>query len=140
MEKIQFWEDREKKLVHIKLLSEVADKFARKIAEDNKRNKKMNKRTQIRKFYDEVSHLNMEARELEPDDPDYDRRWNAILALVNMLVAKAAYARGRELISGHFLAFIKDSVLDIEEKDDLKVFGYFFEAFMGFYKLRGPKT
>jgi len=152
MEKIEFWEDRDKGIVHIKLLSDKAEEFALLIAKDMSR--KTNKRTQIRKFYDEVAHLNMEAvkSDKKPDGPDKkldgpdkesdgpDKEWNAILVLVNMLVAKAAYARGRDLVSDNFLAFIKNSVAGITERKDLKLFASFFEAFMGFYRLHGSKS
>ena len=140
MEKIKFWDDREKGLVPIKLLSDTAEKFSKLIADDNNRTRKMNKRTQIRKFYDEVMHLDMEARRRGKNPDDRAKKWNAILALVNMLVAKAAYARGRDLVSDNFLGFIKDSVADIKDPDDLKIFASFFEAFMGFYRLYGPNS
>ena len=144
MGKIKFWEDRDKGIVHIKLLSETAEEFARLIAKDNNMSRKTNKRTQIRKFYDEVAHLNMEAvksdKKADKKSDGPDKEWNAILVLVNMLVAKAAYARGRDLVSDNFLSFIRDSVADTIERKDLKVFASFFEAFMGFYRLHGPKS
>lgn len=143
---IQFWEDREKKLISRLLLSEEAEKLARRIAEDhilakkNKKNTNTNTRTQIRKFYDEVIRLKMESDNLDNKNGEEIQKWNSILALVNMMVAKAAYAKGRDLVSDNFLNFIRNSVKEIREKEDLKLFATFFEAFMGFYTLHGPKN
>ena len=47
--------------------------------------------------------------------------WVSIIPIVHMLTAKAAYARGRKLISENFMNFIKESVNQIEEPED---FGY----------------
>lgn len=142
MDKISFWTDREKGLIDPLLLSDTAEKLAREIAKDNKNNDKYNKRTQLRKFYDEVVNLNMQSSILEEnaDGEGMNQKWNAILALVNMMVAKAAYAKGRELISDTFLDFIKNSVSEVKESKDLKLFKVFFESFMGFYRLHGPKS
>lgn len=60
------------------------------------------------------------------------------IALVHMLVAKAAYAEGRKLVSNEFVGFIRYSVEQIGTQKDLEVFVNFFEAFMGFYRLHGP--
>jgi CRISPR-associated protein Csm2 len=134
MSEIIFWKDKEKTKIDPKLFSEEAEKFAKEIAEDNKisKNGKSNKRTQIRKFYDEVIRLDMEAK-TRPQE------WDNILPMLNMLTARAAYSKGRdELISDNFLTFIRSSINNVSEPKDLSVFANFFEAFMGFYKLHGP--
>jgi CRISPR-associated protein Csm2 len=56
-----------------------------------------------------------------------------------MLVAKAAYAQGRELVSPSFVSLLKSGVSQVETRRDLTIFANFFESFMGFYKLHGPK-
>ncbi len=142
MDKITFWTDRDKGLIDPLLLSDTAEELAREIAMENKTNRKHNKRTQLRKFYDEVVNLSMQASALDEnsDNEESNRKWNAIHALVNMIVAKAAYAKGRELISTNFLNFIKNGVSEIEESKDLKLFKTFFESFMGFYRLYGPRS
>lgn len=137
---IKFWEDREKKLIEPLLLSSTAEDLAIKIAKDNQYSSKTNKRTQIRKFYDEVIRLKMESDNLDNKNGEEIQKWNSILALVNMMVAKAAYAKGRDLVSDNFLNFIRNSVKEIRDKEDLKLFATFFEAFMGFYTLHGPNN
>lgn len=135
MEKIEFWQNREEKLVNPHLLSSVAEEFAKTIARDSDQSgKKMNKRTQLRKFFDEIIRLKTEADDLN----EQDKKWNAVYSLVNMLVAKAAYARGRDLVSDNFLNFMRTAISEIENPEDLKLFSNFFEAFMGFYRLYGP--
>ena len=122
MEKITFWQD-----LAIKL-------------KPTYKNKNLNKRTQIRKFYDEVVRLDMDSRRLNLEKDKDKEKWDNTLPLVHMLTAKAAYALGRNLVSESFSEFIRNSVAQIEEPNDLKVFAAFFEAFMGFYTLHGPKN
>jgi CRISPR-associated protein Csm2 len=135
VEKINFWKDKEKKSIDPLLFSKQAEETAKIFNQDHKdsRDKKANKRSQIRKFYDEVLRLDTIAQ----DRPDY---WENILPQVHMLIAKAAYARGRDLVSDNFVKFIKESVEQVENRETLSVFANFFEAFMGFYKLYGPKN
>ena len=129
--KIVFYEQDQK--VSPNLFSDRAEELAKKLASDNKHQAKVNKRTQVRKFYDEVLRL----ENVSNSRPD---QWEAILPQIHMLVAKAAYARGRELVSDEFLEFVKSSVQQIQSSGDLSLFSGFFEAMMGFYRLHGPKN
>lgn len=132
--KVTLWEDKNQKKVDPKLFSETAEKGAREFAEDKKKDKrKPNKRTQIRKFYDEVLRLDAEAK-TRPED------WDFILPQIHMLTAKAAYAQGRGLVSPGFLEFIRSGVDQINEERDLRVFAMFFEAVMGFYRMLEPSN
>jgi len=140
MEQIKLWEDRENKQMNPLLFSKVAEDFARQMAREysdhkNDRRKKgePNKQTQLRKFFDETLRLNMAAK-ANPAN------WTNVLPLVHMLTAKAAYAHARDLVSEGFLDFIKNGVKQIERPEDLNVFATFFESFLGFYKLHGPKN
>ncbi len=133
MEKIILWKDREKKLVEPSLFSKVAENLAKTIRDDTQQVRNSNKRTQLRKFYDEVVRLTALSKS-RPDD------WNNILPMVHMLTAKAAYADGRKLISSNFREFISGSVDQIHTPEDLNLFSNFFEAFMGFYRLYGPSN
>jgi CRISPR-associated protein Csm2 len=133
MEKIELWKDKTNKIVDPSLFSEKAEKLAKEFANDNEKNKKMNKRTQIRKFYDEVLRLDS----LAQNRPE---QWDFVLPQVHMLTAKAAYANGRELISDNFLCLVRCLVAQIKHSQDLSVFASFFEALMGFYRLHGPKN
>ncbi|HOK07820.1 MAG TPA: type III-A CRISPR-associated protein Csm2 [Syntrophales bacterium] len=133
MEKITFYKDPAKRLVRPTLFSDVAENLARDIAKEGgkvqeKDRLNKNKRSQIRKFYDEVLRLKSEA-ETEP--------WENVEPLVKMLNAKAAYAFGRDYVSAGFLSFIKESVGQVNSPQDLNVFANLFEAFMGYYKMYG---
>ncbi|MCD6272855.1 MAG: type III-A CRISPR-associated protein Csm2 [Deltaproteobacteria bacterium] len=133
MEKIVFWKDRAKQLVDPELFSKTAEDLAKKIAEDSINVRNSNKRTQIRKFYDEIVRLAM----LSKSRPN---EWEQLLPMVHMVTAKAAYANGRKLISDGFLRFLRNSIEQIKKPEDLNVFSNFFEAFMGFYRLHGPRN
>jgi CRISPR-associated protein Csm2 len=131
--KIHFWVDKGKGQIDPKLFSETAERLAGELADDWRQQSKLNKRSQIRKFYDEVLRLNSLAQSSKVP-------WDAVLPQVHMLVAKTAYARGRELVSENFKNFMQNSVSQVEKEDDLRVFADFFEALMGFYRLLGPKN
>jgi CRISPR-associated protein Csm2 len=131
MDEIVFWKDREQRIIDPTLFSKTAEEKA--IALSNEASGNLNKITQLRKFYDEVLHLDMEAK--ARDAKKTEGEWNNILPLVHMLVAKAAYANGRKLVSDQFLKLVKSSVNQIKKPDDLTVFANFFEALMGFYRL-----
>ena len=133
MEKIIFWKDRAKQLVDPELFSKTAEDLAKKIAEDsiniiNGRNFYMAEENN-----DEIVRLAM----LSKSRPN---EWEQLLPMVHMVTAKAAYANGRKLISDGFLRFLRNSIEQIKKPEDLKVFSNFFEAFMGFYRLHGPKN
>ena len=130
---VVFWKDREKGEIDPLLFSETADELAQKLAKESEESRqKLNKRTQLRKFYDEVIRLENVARERNSE-------WTTVLPMVHMLTAKAAYARGRGLISDSFLTFIKESVSQTQTINDLRVFSSFFEAVIGFYTQYEPK-
>ena len=133
MKKIEFWKDRDAKIIDPELFSKTAELFARQIAQDNNQSSKTNKGTQLRKFFDEIIRLNMVAKANRDG-------WAGTLPLVHMVTAKAAYASGRKLISNNFMKFIKESVEQVKSPEDLDVFTSFFEAFIGFYKLYGPSN
>ena len=143
MKKTEFWLNKEKKTVDPELYSSRAETVAKIIANDNTKMRKHNKRTQIRKFYDEVTRLNMEAKMWTGINTAAETKappWDDIAPLVHMIIAKAAYARGRDLVSDNFVGFIKNSIQQVKDVEDLNVFANFFEAFMGFYRLHGPTT
>jgi CRISPR-associated protein Csm2 len=134
MTEIKLWKDKEARKIDYKLYSDQAEALAMDLTKDNKENKKVNKRSQIRKFYDEVLRLDTEARGLESKDLEE----KFVLARLHLLIAKATYARGRDLVSNNFVKFIKSGIEQVHDPDDLKIFTTFFEALMGFYRLHGP--
>jgi len=131
---ISFYKDKEKRVLDPKLFSTTAEQWAKKINESG--GGKSNKRTQIRKFYDEVVRYNTLAKVNKEDKKD----WDNILPYINMLIAKAAYAKGRNnLVTEDFVGLLKDCVVQIRDPRDLDVFTNFFEAFMGFYRQYGDR-
>ncbi|GLI34304.1 type III-A CRISPR-associated protein Csm2 [Desulforhabdus amnigena] len=128
MKDYSFYKDPAKRTVKPELFSNMAEGLAKCI---DQADPKKNKRTQIRKFYDEVVRLNAQAR-------SYPQDWDKILPLVNMIIAKAAYAEGRKLVTNDFVEFLKESIRQVQNAEDLDVFANLFEAFMGFYKKYRP--
>ncbi len=126
---LKLWKDSEAKTLDPHLFSTQAEEFARQISSEGGRS--MNKGTQLRKFFDEILRLNTLAR---PQDAD----WNLILPQVHMVIAKAAYAQGRNLVSKGFVDHIRQGIGQVEEPADLMVFTNHMEAFMGYYKMLKP--
>ena len=146
---VVFWKNREKGEIDPLLFSKTADELAQKLAKESEESRqKLNKRTQLRKFYDEVIRLENASMERRPEfgtvllenvARERNSEWTTVLPMVHMLTAKAAYARGRGLISDSFLTFIKESVSQTQTINDLRVFSSFFEAVIGFYTQYEPK-
>jgi CRISPR-associated protein Csm2 len=132
MEQIKLWEDRKNHLMNPLLFSQVAEDFARQMDQERERKRNCNNQSQLRKFFDEITRLNMAAKTSL-------QNWPNVLPLVHMLTAKAAYAHARDLVSEGFLDFIKNGVKQIERPEDLNVFTMFFESFIGFFKLYDEK-
>ena len=124
---MKFYRDATVRTVRPEIFSRETEELASRLAAE-----KANKRSQLRKFYDEVVRLNSLARN-NPTD------WENVLPFVHMLVAKAAYAEGRGLVTGEFVDFIKGSVDQVNNSVDLDVFANVFEAFMGFYRKHRPR-
>ena len=130
MNSIVLWKDRGNKIIDPMLFSDMAEKMAFKINEEG--GGRANNKSQLRRFFDEAIRLN-EIAQSRPNE------WDDILPLVKMLTAKAAYARGRKLITDSFLELIKDGIKQVESKEDLDVFVKFFESFIGFYEYESTK-
>ena len=137
MSAITLWQDSEKKIINTQLFSEIAEEQARKIGKEgiDDRRRKLNKGTQLRRFYDEIVRLQSQAKSLTENDQE---KWANLLPYIHMLIAKASYAQGRELVSESFVDLLRSGISQIETRRDLTVFVNFFESFMGFYKLYGP--
>ncbi|MBD3397548.1 type III-A CRISPR-associated protein Csm2 [Candidatus Micrarchaeota archaeon] len=127
--KVDLWIDKTNGKIDPKLFSAKAEAMADEL-DAHSQGRKLNKRTQIRKFYDEVARLSVVANR----SPEH---WDSILPRVHMLIAKAAYAEGRGLVSPSFLEFIKHVINNIDDSRDLSLFADFFEATMGYYRKYG---
>jgi CRISPR-associated protein Csm2 len=128
MSSISLWKDRENKIIDPLLFSKVAEDMAISLGGDSRKNKG----SQLRRFFDEVVRLNDTAK---ADTVEMV----VVLPYLHMLIAKAAYAKGRKLVTDDFVQLMRDCINQIENKDDLRVFTNFFESLMAFYKLHGPK-
>ncbi|MDL1957530.1 MAG: type III-A CRISPR-associated protein Csm2 [Candidatus Desulfofervidus auxilii] len=121
---IKFWSDKEKKLVNTTLFSEIAFKYSEIISS---KDKKKNKRSQLRKFYDEVLFF-------------YDRlkgekdKFQQFLPYIKLMRAKLYYSLGRKHITDEFRTMVESCLNQVETWDDFEVFKNFFEAFMGYYR------
>lgn len=125
MEPPDFYTDKEKRTIKPDLFSECAERWAKKLPDQ-----RLNRRSQIRKFYDEILRLNSLVKRDQRD-------WDGILPYVNMLIAKVTYAWGRDLVSDDFVNLMRKCVEQVKTPEDLEVFATFFEAFMGFYRKYG---
>ncbi len=125
---IRLWKDSEKRVVDPLLFSQKAEELAKELGESRGKNKG----TQLRRFFDEVVRFNDAAKGGAMD-------MEMILPGLHMIIAKAAYAEGRKLVSSEFVSMIRDGVNQVESKEDLQVFTNFFESLIAFYKLYRPK-
>jgi len=127
----KFWEDPQKTIINKKLFSEEAKKIADILNLSKKDDKNKNKPTQIRKFYDEI----LKYKTLIKDENDFKKYH----AYINMLIPKAAYSKGRNLVTQEFTEFIKYSLSLINDYKDFIVFVNLFESIIAYYKELNPK-
>lgn len=90
--------------------------------------------TQIRKFYDKVVELNDKAKHIKTEEFTGE-----ILPFVKMLNSKVAYASqrnsaGGKLVNQAFVDMMNRCIAQVESKEQLEVFKFFFEAVIGFHK------
>lgn len=90
--------------------------------------KDKNKRTQIRRFYDELALWADAVRTAE----DRDAKFAEVMPFIQMLQAKAAYAQARKLIDQEFHDLMKALLNEIKSPESLENGKLFFEAFLGY--------
>ncbi|GGY39140.1 type III-A CRISPR-associated protein Csm2 [Bacterioplanes sanyensis] len=110
------------------LYADIAEEKAKVVASARG---EFNKSTQLRRFYDEVLMWEQKSRRCSADE------FNNFLPLIRMLKAKVAYAKGRNLVDENFFSLFSHCLSQVNDKDSLRSFKLFFEAFMGFYKVHG---
>ena len=126
----KLWKNKETGELDPYLFSKEADEFAKKI--NGEAGRKTNNGSQLRKFFDEIVRLNTLAMSNDSD-------WKLILPQVHMVVAKVAYAKGRNLVSQSFVDRIRCGIEQVQKPKDLQVLTSYLEAFMGFYKVYNKK-
>lgn len=130
---VQLWKDRNSGTIDPELFSTTAEALAKEVNQERIYSRdKVNKPTQIRKFFDEVIRYKGLVQ-ATPED------FAAHLPYIKMLNAKAAYAAGRDLIGPVFKGFLSDSLKQVQEQKDFELFCSFFEAFLGYYKYCAEK-
>lgn len=110
------------------LFNSKAQQAAKKVRGEDDR---VNKPTQLRRFYDELCMW----EEKVSRDPD---RFNDFLPFIRMMNAKAAYAEGRKLVDRTFVELLQQTLAEVKDAETLTTCKLFWEAFMGFYKLERP--
>ncbi|MBF0214037.1 MAG: type III-A CRISPR-associated protein Csm2 [Magnetococcales bacterium] len=92
---------------------------------------KLNKSTQLRRFYDEICLWD---EKVVADVSKFDD----MLPFIRMLNAKAAYAKGRELVDDNFVRLMRSCLGQVTNTQTMQHFKLFMEAVMGFYKELRP--
>lgn len=113
------------------LFSDIAENKARTVHEAG--GGKNNKSTQLRRFYDELV-MWYERVQFERTPAERSAKYEEVAPFIQMLVAKVAYARGREHVDECFETLFAHLVRQISDADSLRHAKLFMEAFMGFYK------
>lgn len=94
---------------------------------------KINKSTQLRKFYDEIVLWDNKVL-MHPE------KFDEYLPFIRMLNAKAAYANGRKLVDDKYVGLLNSGLQQVTDSETLHTFKLFMEAFMGFYKQERPNN
>ena len=113
------------------LFSDIAEKWAKEIAEAGKPRK--NRSTQLRGFYDEILNWELRSRQMN------EQQFKESIPLIKMLIAKVTYAQGREYVTKEYVDLMRECIAQVNTRTTLRNCKLFFEAFMGFYKVYGPK-
>lgn len=111
------------------LFSELSKEAAREINQSGK--KDQNKPSQLRRFYDEIVMWE-EKIAVQPS------KFDEFLPFLRMLNAKAAYAKGRNVVSDAFVCLIEHTLAQVTDSKSMTTCKLFWEAFMGFYKSERP--
>ena len=110
------------------LFNGIAKNAAKEVASGGDR---VNKATQLRKFYDEIVLWDNKVL-LHPE------KFDEYLPFIRMLNAKVAYAEGRRLVDHNFVNLLNNGLKQVISAETLHTFKLFMEAFMGFYKQERP--
>lgn len=113
------------------LFSDIAENKARTVHEAGEGKK--NKSTQLRRFYDELV-MWYERVQFERTPTERSAKYEEVAPFIQMLVAKVAYARGRDHVDECFETLFAHLIRQISDADSLRHAKLFMEAFMGFYK------
>ena len=108
--------------------SGIFDSIAEKAAEEI-RNSKVNKKTQIRKFYDELIMWN---ERVQHSKISKEEKYIELEPFIKMLKAKVAYAKGRGHIDEKFQSIFNHCIDRIKDAKTLQHAKLFMEAVTGY--------
>lgn len=112
---------------------EIFNKIAEHVAKQVYGSGSTNKRTQLRRFYDELAMWN--ERVQTQSAATREATYKEFEPFIKMMRAKVAYAKGREHIDETFNKLFSRCVEKIDAPESLKRCKLFMEAFMGFYRV-----
>lgn len=118
------------------LYADIAEAKARFLAGNSGHD--VNKGTQLRRFYDELSLWNEKVNGSGTSE-DRQARYREFAPLIKMLNAKVAYARGRKHVDENFEKLLRHLIGQVKDPATLAQAKLFMEAFMGFYKAHNPR-
>ena len=110
------------------IFSDIAQRAAKRI----KTNKNVNKTTQLRKFYDELTMWNDRVQLVRENKQG---KFQELIPFIKMLKAKVAYAEGRKHVDKSFSEVFNRCIDQINNVETLRDAKLFMEAVMGFCKL-----
>lgn len=118
-----------------KLDADIFSRVAEEAAEYISQSQHLNKSTQLRKFYDELTMWHDKVFQAASREEAYQ---NAA-PFIQMLKAKAAYSKGRKHVDDNFVDVFNQIIGQIHNADTLKNAKLFFEAVLGFRRANEQK-
>lgn len=112
--------------------AEIFSDIAQRAAKHIKTNKNVNKTTQLRKFYDELTMWNDRVQLVRENKQG---KFQELMPFIKMLKAKVAYAEGRKHVDKSFSEVFNRCIDQINNVETLRDAKLFMEAVMGFCKL-----
>ena len=112
--------------------AEIFSDIAQRAAKHIKTNKNVNKTTQLRKFYDELTMWNDRVQLVRENKQG---KFQELIPFIKMLKAKVAYAEGRKHVDKSFSEVFNRCIDQINNIETLRDAKLFMEAVMGFCKL-----
>ncbi|MBZ4644009.1 MAG: CRISPR-associated protein Csm2 [Deferribacteres bacterium] len=117
------------------LIKSIASEVAKEMDNEKKASRdKLNKNTQIRKFFDDLYVIKSKIDSSDNPQEVFEKN----LPLIYLVASKCAYARGRKHVGEAFYTFITSNVLEIETLSDFNTFISYFEAILGYYRYLNP--
>ena len=98
---------------------------------------KENKPAQLRKFYDELVMWHDKVQFAQSTEAK-EAKFKEVSPFIQMMRAKAAYAKGRGLVDETFYNLFNNVVSQIQTPETLRTAKFFFEAFLGYMKYFNP--